>query len=215
MPSGRVHRRFNIVGIVYLILTVELHSNIWIVGIAYYFSTILMNPDNDMDGTKSDKTFWIWDKFWNLYSSLFNHRGISHWHGIGTLTRIVYVMAGLFISIGILNKWFFPYPMVQDVLHSTKLNKLGIDLLFLIDGIKLITNKDGLTVNIFLITYQTLKDILLGLVIGDSNHIELDRAVSAEKIKTKKKITGNIKKTLGLSIVKPTKRTRKRSAISL
>jgi len=202
MPSGKVHRAHNLRLLPYLVILSMFHTRILVVCIAYLFSTILMNPDQDMDGTKSDKAFFLWDIFWNPYSWLFEHRKAykmtpSHWHVFGTLTRAVYLVIGIAFLIVGFNKWVIPSYWMQDMLYSEFLNR-WIDGYSLSKGLSFKVTKAGMTINYILISMQTLVDIGIGLIIVDGYHIELDRAVSMEKMKAKAGILKNIRKTFGL-----------------
>lgn len=201
MPSGKVHRRQSLFMIPYVVIVALFYNNIIIVSVSIIFSFMLMNPDNDMDGTKSDRSFWLWDKFWNPYSWLFSHRGMSHWHIIGTLTRISYLCLGITILIAIINRWVINVSPIHNLLYSDYF-AYNENLSTLKNGIEFKINESGIWINYINIPRKVLSDIGIGLLYGDGLHIELDRAVSLEKSKAKAGIMKDIKKVFGLNSAK-------------
>jgi len=69
-------------------------------------SGLLVTPDVDLV-TKTYEEWriynyreWlgiVWQAFWFPYALVMGHRGVSHWHGVGTLTRMGYFLATVYI----------------------------------------------------------------------------------------------------------------------
>ena len=120
MPSGRTHRRIDLIALgILLILATWFRSPLTrqfgqdrafeycliFVG-AYLFSTFLLSPDLDLG--RSDPTYnWgIFRLIWLPYSSLFKHRGLSHNPFLGPLTQILYLLAVLYVVLALVNALF-------------------------------------------------------------------------------------------------------------
>ncbi len=73
--------------------------------ICFIYATFFMNPD--MDLANKIKLFSI-KGFLTLpfrgYSLIFKHRGISHWFIIGSITRIIWLSAFLYLILYLLDK---------------------------------------------------------------------------------------------------------------
>ena len=110
MSSGRTHRLVNVTALIVPGAVAlawffgEEYSVGWwqslaALGGGYLLSTIGINPDQDI----ARRTFAERQSFWGLflyiwtlpYGILFKHRGISHEHVIGTITRVL--IMGLWI----------------------------------------------------------------------------------------------------------------------
>lgn len=71
----------------------------------------LITPDADVNG-RSEEEQRMWNLFGPLgfafqimmypYALLFKHRGVSHWHVVGTLTRLVYL---ILVSLVVTRFW--------------------------------------------------------------------------------------------------------------
>ena len=111
MSSGRTHRLVNMMALI----VPASAAGAWFLGDysignwqslatlagGYFLSTVGINPDQDIGGGR--RTFpergGLWGSFlfyWSMpYGFMFKHRGISHEHVIGTLTRVLFM--GLWI----------------------------------------------------------------------------------------------------------------------
>jgi uncharacterized metal-binding protein len=100
MPAESEHILFNLSVVLLPIIFVgtalywfnqiRILSYFWLFMIAYIIATCLFSPDLD---TKS-KTYMRWGKLsfiWLLYRKLTKHRGVSHKHLIGTVTKMIYL----------------------------------------------------------------------------------------------------------------------------
>lgn len=70
---------------------------------------VLVTPDVDLPTKTYEENRvyrvnrWIgiaWQTFWTPYALIFRHREISHWHLIGTATRMIYMLGAAYIMIG-------------------------------------------------------------------------------------------------------------------
>lgn len=69
-------------------------------------SGILLSPDLDVDGGNISNAIirrkvgtlaqWVWYAFWWPYSKVTTHRGTSHMPVIGTVLRVLYLLAPIF-----------------------------------------------------------------------------------------------------------------------
>ena len=74
--------------------------------LAYLFGTFLLSPD--MDLAKSDPmSNWGLLRFvWRPHVQVFKHRGISHVPVLGTLTRVLYLLAMIYILSAVASACF-------------------------------------------------------------------------------------------------------------
>ncbi len=119
MPSGKTHRRIDLV---MLLVIVGAAVYFWaplaafwgrdnlaeygaIFVIAYLFGTFLLSPDMDLHTSDPMKNWGVLQLVWRPYAALFKHRGLSHTPIIGTLTRVVYILLvayGMFAAANML-----------------------------------------------------------------------------------------------------------------
>ena len=143
MASGRTHRNLNLIASVLLPGVAalawfggEYYLGRWetlaaVTG-GYLLSTFGVNPDQDIWRRTFAERKGLWGSFlfyWSLpYGFLFRHRGISHEHIIGTLTRVV--MMGLWalpilplalgvswLTVLVYSGWVFLGLTTADTMH--------------------------------------------------------------------------------------------------
>ena len=117
MPSGKTHIRIDVFFLVLiggggLYFWGDLvrrfghdrlieHCAVFIV--SYLFGTFLLSPDLDLKDNASAKNWGLFRLFWRPYAALFKHRGISHAPIVGTLTRILYMVAVIYVVVAAMN----------------------------------------------------------------------------------------------------------------
>ena len=117
MPSGRTHRRIDLIALGALIavaiffqsaLTRQFGQDrafeycLVFVG-TYLFSTSLLSPDLDLGRSEPTNNWGLFRSVWLPYSALFKHRGVSHSPFLGPLVRILYLAAFIYILLAFLN----------------------------------------------------------------------------------------------------------------
>ena len=107
MPSGKTHTRIDLF---LLVLVIGLAICFWhplgrLVGrdelveygivfvVAYLFGTFLLSPDMDLNTSDPMRNWGVLRLLWRPYAQLFTHRGLSHTPVLGTLTRVLYILA--------------------------------------------------------------------------------------------------------------------------
>ena len=117
MASGRTHRLVNVTAALLIPGSIALAwfagdysvgkwQNLATLGGGYVLSTIGIHPDQDIGGGKRihSEQGHLWGSFlyyWTIpYGWIFDHRGISHVHLVGTLTRVL--VMGLWLLPGVL-----------------------------------------------------------------------------------------------------------------
>ena len=102
-------------------------------GSGYFLSTVGVHPDQDISGRTFSERKGLWGSFlhyWSLpYGWMFTHRGISHEHFIGTITRVLFMGLWLLPIVPILvfgidwqavtaySAWVFLGMTVADSMH--------------------------------------------------------------------------------------------------
>lgn len=112
MPSGRTHLNVNmalgIVVVPIVCLWVAPTNEIAVsFSAGYIVGSLFMSPDLDVDFYSINQwnvkkyfggivgKLYAW--YWYPYARLFKHRGISHWVGLGTITRLAYASIPLIV----------------------------------------------------------------------------------------------------------------------
>ncbi|OGG43706.1 MAG: hypothetical protein A3F84_27330 [Candidatus Handelsmanbacteria bacterium RIFCSPLOWO2_12_FULL_64_10] len=120
MPSGKTHIRIDVF---FLLLMAAAALYFWddlvqrfgrdrlveqsaVFTISYLFGTFLLSPDLDLKDNVSAKNWGLLRLFWRPYAALFRHRGISHAPIAGTLTRILYMAAVIYVVVAAANALF-------------------------------------------------------------------------------------------------------------
>lgn len=113
MANYKTHTKFNIyialplfIGSIYYFLNPPYHLLI-IFSICFIYATLFMNPD--LDVTNQIKLFSIRGLLtlpFRSYSILFSHRGLSHKFLIGSILRILWLSAFVYLTLYLLNKPF-------------------------------------------------------------------------------------------------------------
>jgi len=117
MPNGRTHARITkalaLTGIPLLAGCALLEDYVsWPSALSASAGLMLghlVTPDLDVDGVTYEERRairkagcllgWLWIAYWLPYAKLFHHRGASHWLGVGTLTRAVYLLGPVMLVI--------------------------------------------------------------------------------------------------------------------
>jgi uncharacterized metal-binding protein len=95
-------------------------SNVLPVTIAYFAGGWWLSPDLDL----ASKPFHRWGALrllWKPYQSLFKHRGSSHWLFVGTLGRVLYLVAPLLLSGMAIDPSFTPKMFDFVAMHGRSL----------------------------------------------------------------------------------------------
>lgn len=110
MSSGRTHQLVNVMALIipataalawfFGDYSIGKWQSIATLAGGYFLSTVGINPDQDIGGSRIfAERRGLWGSFlyyWSLpYGFMFRHRGISHEHIIGTITRVLFM--GLWI----------------------------------------------------------------------------------------------------------------------
>jgi uncharacterized metal-binding protein len=136
MPSYRTHVTVNLCfGLPLALLSFKLGNIEHIPGIALFstlfcYGTFFLNPDLDL--TRQIKILsWrgLLTLPFRLYSHLFRHRGISHIPVVGTATRILWLLANLWVACAIF-KWEYPNLLRWDSLLWYGIGGLAVADLF-------------------------------------------------------------------------------------
>jgi uncharacterized metal-binding protein len=107
MSSGSTHDKVTscltlilIIGSVILIFLYPstLSYNTPLIIVSFAFAGYMFNGDLDI-WSEPTKRWGILHYYWWPYRRLFNHRGISHWPIIGTLTRLAYASPIIIILV--------------------------------------------------------------------------------------------------------------------
>jgi uncharacterized metal-binding protein len=117
MPSGRTHRRIELIALGVLCI-VAFNYRVWLssrfgmdrafeyalvfVG-AYLFSSFLLSPDLDLRRSDSNSNWGILRLFWKPYAACFKHRGLSHSIILGPFSRVLYLAVILYSILCIVN----------------------------------------------------------------------------------------------------------------
>jgi uncharacterized metal-binding protein len=122
MATGKTHEHINIF---FLILLIPLYFS-WIkdwistaiFGLFYLLGTFYFSPDLDMANTLPYRRWGILKFIWYIYSKLIPHRSwISHSFFIGTLFRLLWFTACLFLS-GFLIVWVLHFTSIGNFSQS-------------------------------------------------------------------------------------------------
>ncbi len=65
--------------------------------LAYLFGTFLLSPDMDLARSDPMRNWGLLHFVWRPYVQMFKHRGVSHMPVVGTLTRVLYLLAVVYI----------------------------------------------------------------------------------------------------------------------
>ena len=120
MPSGRTHTRIDLFMLAALL---GLGAYFWeplagyferdalvessvVFVLAYLFGTFLLSPDMDLARSHPMSNWGLLRFVWRPYALLFKHRGISHVPIVGTLTRVLYLLAMVYILSAVGNLCF-------------------------------------------------------------------------------------------------------------
>ena len=120
MPSGKTHTRIDVAFLLLLAGAAvyfqddlsrrfgrdRLVEHGAVFALAYLFGTFLLSPDLDLKNNASARNWGLFRLFWRPYAALFNHRGISHMPFLGTLTRVLYVCAVVYVAAAAMNVFF-------------------------------------------------------------------------------------------------------------
>ncbi len=107
MPSGKTHTRIDLIC---LAIILGAGAYFWghlvrffgraemveygiIFVVAYLFGTFLLSPDLDLKTSDPVKNWGILRWLWRPYARFFKHRGLSHVPIVGTMTRVIYILA--------------------------------------------------------------------------------------------------------------------------
>lgn len=138
MSSGRTHRLVNLTAAVLIPggIGVSYYLGGWLalgtVSGGYLLSTFGVNPDKDLVGrTYDERKGWRGNFLFLLgipYGIIFRHRGISHVHFMGTLSRVLFmglwIIPLLLLLAGVpplplaeYSGWFFVGLTIADSMH--------------------------------------------------------------------------------------------------
>lgn len=96
-------------------------------------SGLLVTPDIDLPTRTYEERrvyayrHWlgiVWQSFWSPYSLVMGHRGVSHWHLVGTVTRMGYFLVAAYIlfnyvGVGMYNDACITFSSCRDVYPAT------------------------------------------------------------------------------------------------
>lgn len=143
MASGKTHRDLNLIASVVLPgvaalawFTGDYYLGRWetlaAVAGGYLFSTMGVNPDQDIRHRTFAERKGLWGSFlyyWSLpYGFMFKHRGISHEHIVGTVTRVLvmglwalpiipFALGVPWLTIAVYSGWVFLGLTTADTMH--------------------------------------------------------------------------------------------------
>lgn len=127
MSSGRTHERNNMAMLpFFMLIAIFLTSNPWLIVCfvtGYVLSTYYLSPDLDTF-SNAYRRFGRLRFIWRPYQMMFSHRGLSHFVLIGTLSRLVYLLAVILGSYYLL-AWLLSQQSWAEVeLHTAGITNL-------------------------------------------------------------------------------------------
>jgi len=140
MASGNTHDLLNLATLPVFLYGVP-HEYFLYFGSAYVISTILLSPDIDLHHSIPSRRWKMMKWFWHPYRMFFKHRGLSHFPIIGTISRLLYVLALViflyFVIVGILSFTHYSHEFIKSsdtVLHQLELRIKKEDIFWFVVG---------------------------------------------------------------------------------
>jgi len=133
MALGRTHDLINLMALpgFFYFLPKELYVPF---GAGYLVGTFLLSPDIDLPNSRPSKRWSFLRCLWAPYQSVSRHRGVSHLPVVGSLVRLVYLIAVVlflyFVLLGVVSVLdrsfalflasFNPFEFLNDLFRSEK-----------------------------------------------------------------------------------------------